>query len=123
MKKYPEIVVQRGSIIQPAVFPVYHRIHIRHAKDHCLNLCIRKNQFVAECKVFIKIFFQLLQEQGVYYADLLSLFRNDNEVLYLKRDSHWNGKGALAAYNCIMDTLEYAHKNYEDAPVTRSKHQ
>lgn len=62
-----------------------------------------------------------LQEQGVYYADLLSLFRNDNEVLYLKRDSHWNGKGALAAYNCIMDTLEYAHKNYEDAPVTRSK--
>ena len=25
------------------------------------------------------------------------------------------------AYNCIMDTLEYAHKNYEDAPVTRSK--
>ena len=62
-----------------------------------------------------------LQELDVHYADLLSLFRSEDEVLYLKRDSHWNGKGAVMAYHCMMDTLGYAHKDYEDSPVTRTK--
>lgn len=62
-----------------------------------------------------------LREQGVPYADLLGMFQGEEEVLYLKRDSHWNMKGAVMAYNCIMDALGYAHEDYEDVSVTRAK--
>lgn len=62
-----------------------------------------------------------LQELGVPYADLLGMFREEQEVLYLKRDSHWNMKGARMAYNCIMDALGHAHEDYGDAPATRAK--
>lgn len=62
-----------------------------------------------------------LQKLGVPYADLLRLFRNEDEVLYLKRDSHWNMKGAVMAYNCMMDALGYAHTDYASSPVSRSK--
>ncbi len=62
-----------------------------------------------------------LQELGVPYADLLKLFRQEDETLYLKRDSHWNQKGALMAYRCIMDGLGYAYEDYKEAPVTRAK--
>lgn len=62
-----------------------------------------------------------LQEAGVPYADLPELFRNEEEILYLKRDSHWNMKGAVMAYNCIMDTLGYAHTDYSDSTVSRTK--
>lgn len=62
-----------------------------------------------------------LQELGVTYADLLGMFREEQEVLYLKRDSHWNMKGARMAYNCMMDALGDAHEDYGDAPATRAK--
>lgn len=63
-----------------------------------------------------------LQELGVPYADLTGMFREAApELLYLKRDSHWNQKGALMAYNCIMDTLGYVHQDYGDSPITRAK--
>lgn len=64
-----------------------------------------------------------LMELKVPYADLAAMFRNEDEVLYLKRDSHWNMKGALMAYNCIMDGLGYPHMDYADAPVTRVKNE
>lgn len=62
-----------------------------------------------------------LKEAGIPYADLTELFRGENEILYLKRDSHWNEKGAVLAYNCIMDTLNYSHMDYGDSQVTRAK--
>lgn len=62
-----------------------------------------------------------LQELGIPYANLFELFRNKDEILYLKRDSHWNMKGAVMAYNCILDTLGYAHMNYEDSYITQAK--
>lgn len=62
-----------------------------------------------------------LQELGIPCADLPELFRSENEVLYLKRDSHWNMKGAVLAYNCIMDALGYVHEDYGDTPVSRVK--
>lgn len=64
-----------------------------------------------------------LQELEIPYADLLALFRNEDEVLYLKRDSHWNMKGAIKAYNCMMDTLGYMHSDYGDSLVTRAKNE
>lgn len=32
--------------------------------------------------------------------------------LYFKRDTHWNGRGALIGYNAIMDGLETEHESY-----------
>lgn len=54
----------------------------------------------------------LLEEQEVSYLDLFALFRAQEETLYLKRDSHWNIKGARLVYDAIMDALEIAHEDY-----------
>lgn len=62
-----------------------------------------------------------LRELKIPCADLPELFRKEDEVLYLKRDSHWNGKGAVLAYNCMMDELGYVHEDYGDTPVRRAK--
>jgi len=61
----------------------------------------------------------LLRELGVPYADLFTLFRNEEESVYLKRDSHWNERGALLAYNCMLDSLGYPHDDYAGVPVRR----
>ena len=61
-----------------------------------------------------KLLEPLLAEQGVDYLNLFSLFESQNEVLYLKRDSHWNMKGACMAYNATMDQLGREHETYAD---------
>ena len=65
----------------------------------------------------------LLKKNGIPYADLTDMFRNESETLYLKRDSHWNAKGALMAYNLIMDELDVAHDNYAESTVLRAKNE
>lgn len=55
-----------------------------------------------------------LQKQGVKYLDLFQLFREQEETLYLRQDSHWNMKGACLAYNQLMDSLEKPHETYEN---------
>lgn len=62
-----------------------------------------------------------LQEFRIPYADLFAAFRANNETLYLKKDSHWNEKGAVLAYNTILDGLEYEHENYETIANVRTK--
>ena len=62
-----------------------------------------------------------LEAEGVHYADAFALFDNNEEVLYLKHDSHWNNKGACMVYNELMDALEKDHKTYENTPVTYAK--
>ncbi|MCD7741712.1 MAG: hypothetical protein LUI06_05870 [Ruminococcus sp.] len=64
---------------------------------------------------------ELLDVNEVSYLDLFSLFEQQSEVLYLKRDSHWNNKGALMAYNAIMDSLGYDHETYDTAIVERAE--
>ena len=54
----------------------------------------------------------LLEEQKVSYLDLFTLFRLQEEVLYLKQDSHWNQKGACLVYNAIMDYFALEHQDY-----------
>ena len=62
-----------------------------------------------------------LEDQNVNYVDLYKLFKSQNEVLYLKRDSHWNNKGAVLAYNAIMDAAKWPHDQYKNAKVTTRK--
>ena len=63
----------------------------------------------------------LLEEYGIGYVDLFTLFRAQDETLYLQRDSHWNNKGALLAYNALADAAGKAHDTYASAGVTRKK--
>lgn len=63
----------------------------------------------------------VMSDYSINYCDLFSVFKKQEEVLYLKQDSHWNNKGALLAYNTILDKLNKPHSNYENAEVTRTK--
>jgi len=62
-----------------------------------------------------------IEKRDIAYADLFSLFQNQDEVLYLKRDSHWNNKGAMLAYHTLLEELDIPHDNYETAKVLRTK--
>lgn len=62
-----------------------------------------------------------LEQSNVNYLDLVSVFEAQDEVLYFERDSHWNNKGALLAYNEIMNALGKAHDDYSSADVNRKK--
>lgn len=61
-----------------------------------------------------KLLAPYLTRQDVSYVDLFSLFETQEEVLYLKRDSHWNNKGALLVYNAMMDKLDLSHEDYSN---------
>lgn len=63
----------------------------------------------------------LLEEAGIEYVDLTEAFQNEDEVLYFKRDSHWNNKGALLAYNTIMDAMGREHETYANVPTVTEK--
>ena len=46
-----------------------------------------------------------LEQEGVNYADLFSVFRAHANVLYYKTDSHWTNRGAALAHDYLMNTL------------------
>lgn len=62
-----------------------------------------------------------ITEEGINYSNLYDLLSSQSQVLYLKRDSHWNNMGALLAYNSILDKLGAEHDNYETASFVRKK--
>lgn len=62
-----------------------------------------------------------LAREQVCYLDLFALFETQEETLYLKRDSHWNMKGACLAYNCIMNSLGLPHQTYSSPAPTLVK--
>ena len=63
-----------------------------------------------------KLLSPYLAQQEVAYLDLFNLFEQQDEVLYLKQDSHWNHKGAFLVYDAIMDMLALPHEDYADNP-------
>ena len=64
---------------------------------------------------------ELLAAKEINNADLLSAFRGEPEVLYLKTDSHWNRKGAMLAYRTIMDAMGVSGERYENVTAERRK--
>lgn len=62
-----------------------------------------------------------LNAMNVNFVDLFPVFDAEEEELYLHRDSHWNNKGALLAYNTIMDNLGVEHEDYSSAPYTQAE--
>lgn len=69
----------------------------------------------------LKNFTSSLKDSKLNYCDLLTELESYDEVLYHEQDSHWNSKGALIAYNTILDSLGKVHNNYENANATRTK--
>lgn len=61
-----------------------------------------------------------LAQAGVTYVDLFRLFEQQQEVLYLKQDSHWNNKGACLVYNAVMDALQLPHEDYSGLEPVRT---
>lgn len=61
-----------------------------------------------------------LKALGVNYTDLFEAFEAQDQVLYLKTDSHWNQKGAVLAYNTLMDALGKEHEDYSEILSARS---
>ena len=68
-----------------------------------------------------ELLMQKLADIDVNYVDLYKLFQEQNEILYLKKDSHWNNKGALLAYNALLTAADKEHETYESCPVTLQK--
>lgn len=62
-----------------------------------------------------------LRKAGVKYTDLFSVFGSTDETLYLKRDSHWNNKGAMLAFSAVMKDLDRDFTDYSVQEVTRRK--
>ncbi len=62
-----------------------------------------------------------VKDGGIEYCDLFSLFNNKNETLYFARDSHWNNKGALMAYDSILSKLGKMHDDYSATESSRKK--
>ena len=63
----------------------------------------------------------LLEEYGVHYADLFTFLSGQDEVLYLKTDSHWTNRGAALAHDFLMETIGLPHTAFADAPYTTAE--
>jgi len=48
---------------------------------------------------------EVLEGEGVDYLDCFALFREQEETLYFKTDSHWNSKGAALAADALNGAL------------------
>lgn len=57
---------------------------------------------------------EYLQAEHVNYIDLYEALRAEDQVLYHKRDSHWNNEGAALAADQILTCLEKEHPSYAD---------
>lgn len=55
-----------------------------------------------------------LDSEKIQYADLYGMLKEQNEVLYHARDSHWNNKGASLAADKILTVLGKEHKDYQN---------
>ncbi len=61
----------------------------------------------------VEMLYQQLQNTPVNYIDLHSELRGREEQLYHKLDTHWNGTGALIAYNVILGSVKELIPEFE----------
>lgn len=54
--------------------------------------------------------------EGIAYLDLYEIFRQQEDVLYFQRDSHWNNQGALLAYTSLMEQTGCTYETYRNIP-------
>ena len=61
-----------------------------------------------------------LEAQGVPYLDLFTPFREQEEVLYYRTDSHWNTRGAALAHDTLIRGMGKVDQEAFFAGATRS---
>lgn len=62
-------------------------------------------------------------QEDIHFVDLHKAFEESGEILYLERDSHWTNKGAVLAYNQMMQALTTGYETYENVPYeVRKEH-
>lgn len=59
-----------------------------------------------------------LKSENVSYVDLYEPLAKESEILYHKRDSHWNNKGAAYAADLLMTALDKEHDSYTEESYT-----
>lgn len=59
---------------------------------------------------------EVLEEMGVTYLDLFSLLGGQEETLYFRGDSHWNGRGAALAADSILEALGRPSPGFYNGP-------
>lgn len=59
--------------------------------------------------------------KDINYCDLFSLFGSQDEILYHKRDSHWNNKGAMLVFSEIMKKLGKPCTDYSEVNAVKKK--
>ncbi|MDY3619312.1 alginate O-acetyltransferase AlgX-related protein, partial [Agathobaculum sp.] len=57
-----------------------------------------------------------LRELSVNYADLFTFFSAQEEILYLKTDSHWSNRGAALVHDFLMQKLGQPHTGFAGMP-------
>lgn len=55
-----------------------------------------------------------LEAERINYVDLYSFLKEQDEVLYHARDSHWNNKGAALAADQLLSRLRKEHSSYDN---------
>ncbi len=58
--------------------------------------------------------------QNVNYIDLFPVFRERQDVLYYKTDTHWNDRGAYYAFDRVLRVLGKEHEDYEKLDHTEA---
>lgn len=59
-----------------------------------------------------------LKNENVSYVDLYEPLAKADEILYHKRDSHWNNKGAALASDLLLEGLGKEHESFTDETYT-----
>lgn len=108
-----ESVEERGTVFLFTVAPNKNSLYGGHMPYYdAYRVSDVKNMTILEPE---------LAEWKISYADLFSEFEREKEVLYLKQDSHWNQKGAVLAYNTMLDILQVEHENFETVDSVRTR--
>lgn len=63
-----------------------------------------------------------LAETDIPFVDFHDLRDESDELLYYKTDTHWNSRGALAAYNRLMSALNIECETYDGVPFVQKTH-
>lgn len=74
--------------------------------------------YLAGTEKNLDYFAEALETAGVHYVDLYTRFTEQDEVLYFKRDTHWNNKGAVLAYNALTEAMGIEHETYLNVPYS-----
>ena len=66
----------------------------------------------------VQFLFTVAPNKNSLYGENMPYYDSQKEVLYHKRDSHWNNKGAAVAADTLLSSLKKEHVSYKEEPYT-----